>query len=109
MAASIPASRAALFAISSVMRASPSVIWSSTVPGTREKCCSTQPMHARRSLSAISETSTPPMVMLPLSGGYSPSSSLKTVLFPAPVRPTSVTCSPCFTVMEKSVKTLFSP
>ena len=31
------------------------------------------------------------------------------MLFPAPVRPTSVTCSPSFTVMEKSESTGFSP
>ena len=68
MASSIPASFAAFCAISSVMVGSESVIWSSTVPGTREKCCSTQPMHARRSWSGIAETFTPPMVISPFSG-----------------------------------------
>ena len=41
--------------------------------------------------------------------GWVIGASLKTVLFPAPVRPASVTCSPCLTVMEKSFKTCFSP
>ena len=31
------------------------------------------------------------------------------MLLPAPVRPTSVTCSPCFTVMEKSFKNVPFP
>ena len=109
MAASSPASRAAFRAMSRVMRGSPSVIWSSTVPGTQAKCCSTQPMHERRWRSVIWETSTPPMVTVPFSGRYSPSSSLNTVLLPAPVRPTSVACSPAFTVKERSESTVRPP
>ena len=106
---SIPASFAAFCAISSVTPGSESVICSSTVPGTREKCCSTQPMHERRSRSVISATSTPPMVIVPDSGLYSPSSKRNTVLLPAPVLPARVTCSPALTVMEKSRSTGFSP
>ena len=49
LAASIPASLAAFSAISVVMLGSESVICSRTVPRTREKCCSTQPMQLRRS------------------------------------------------------------
>ena len=109
MTASIPASSAARRAISREIAGSPRVICSSTVPGTRARCCSTQPMQVRRSRSVMSDTFTPPMVTVPASGGYRPSSSLNTVLLPAPVRPTSVTCSPCFTVMEKSSRTCFSP
>ena len=75
MAASRPASFAAFLAISSVMPGSPSVICSSTVPGTRAKCCSTQPMQVRRSASVMSATSTPPMVTDRLPGDKVPAAA----------------------------------
>ena len=78
----MPASCAAFSAISRVMRGSERVICSSTVPGTREKCCSTQPMQLRRSRSVMAETSTPPTVMVPERGGIEPQQQLEHRAFP---------------------------
>ena len=55
-------------AISRVIMGSLNVICSSTVPGTGVNFCSTQPMHLRLSLSAMSATSTPPILTEPSFG-----------------------------------------
>ena len=69
-------------------------MFSASVRENRNGSCSTTPTPRRSSPRSMSFVSTPPMVILPVSGSYSLASSSAMVLLPLPVPPNTPSVFP---------------
>ena len=94
MKSSAPASCAAAAISARCAAGWPRAMLPATVVANKCGCCGTQAIWASQPSPGIRARSVPPAVMVPLAGMTSPSSKASSELFPAPLGPVRMMCSP---------------